>query len=82
MLNSGNNFSSGPRLLSAGPRLSRRITSFPDGKEEGGEGGEGEEGRKRGTEMAGSVSASGRFTEARRPLLVPAAEPVTSFNEC
>lgn len=61
-LNSGNNFSSGPRLLSAEPRLSRRVTSGPETVGEVG-GNEGEE-KERETEMAG-FSASGRFTEAR-----------------
>lgn len=62
-LNSGNNFSSGPRLLSAEPRLSRRVTSGP---ETVGEVGGTKERRRRGRQKwPVSVSASGRFTEAR-----------------
>lgn len=52
-LNSGNNFSSGPRLLSAEPRLSRRVTSGPEtvGEVGGGE-------RRRGE---GEGDRNGRF---------------------
>lgn len=79
-LNSGNNFSSGPRLLSAEPRLSRRVTSGPETVGEMG-GNEGEE-KERETEMAGFSSRERSFHGSPMSLHVPAAEPVTSFNEC
>ena len=77
-LNSGNNFSSGPRLLSAEPRLSRRVTSGPETVGEVG----GNEGEERETEMAGFSFRERSFHGSPMSLHVPAAEPVTSFNEC
>ena len=60
--------------------MSRRVTSGPETVGEVGEN-EGEE-KERETEMAGFSFRERSFYGSPMSLHVPAAEPVTSFNEC